>query len=277
MNRRPFVAASAAWLLTFATLAGTALAADKDRIITEIIVEAGKPAAVAAATEPALLPPVTLVVYDSLGLSGMKRYMQIRQMLRDAYRLETLGKVGSDMLELAVGQAKAAPSPFPGLDVSFTLLDVDDLKATYEIKLVEAGKDPVATKVKVKRSDWGIVGGRDGAEAPYFFVMFRPLSQAEEQEEHRWDGMTRPKLLKSVKPQYPEEARKAKVQDVIVLDCKIRTDGTVASATAVQGEVPELIEAARQAALQWVFEPARLASGEPVEVMFKVTLAFRLE
>jgi protein TonB len=84
-------------------------------------------------------------------------------------------------------------------------------------------------------------------------------------------------VLTSVKPTYPEETRAARVQDIIVLELEIRSDGTVASASPLQGKVPSLVEAAKAAAMQWTFEPARDATGQPVAVKYTVTLAFKLE
>lgn len=251
--------------------------APANRVITEVALEVGRPAASPEGAAPVTMPPWTVVVYDSRGLSGAKRYMQLKQELRDAYRLEKLDRQGSATLDLAVDAPQAAPSPLPGLDISLKALGVDDAKATYEVRLAEKGKEPVVTRVAVKRSDWAIVGGRDGAQAPYFYVLFRPLSLAEEKEERGWERMTKPKAVTKVQPKYPEESRKAGAQDVIVLDLAIDAAGKVTDAVKVEGEVAELVEAARQAALQWVFEPARDASGKAVACRFKITLVFKLQ
>jgi TonB family protein len=207
----------------------------------------------------------------------MERYVKIHQELRDAYRLASFDKGKKTMLDLAPGAAQKVASPIASLDASVKLLSADEIKATYEVRLEEPGKEPVVTRLAVKRGDFAIVGGRDGAAAPYFFMLIRPLSIAEEEDEARWKGMTRPKVLTSVKPKYPEETRAARVQDIIVLELEIRTDGTVASASPLQGKVPSLVEAAKAAAMQWTFEPARDATGQPVAVKYTVTLAFKLE
>ncbi len=277
MKTRKLVPLVLAGLVLVVSAPSVLSAASADRVITEVILEVGHPAAGAVESPSAVIPPWTVVIYDSQGLSGAKRYIQLQKQLREAYRLETLSKEGNTMLDLVAGAAQAAPSPIPGLEIALKLLAVDDARATYEIRLAEADKTPVVTNVAVKRSDWAIVGGRDGARAPYFYVLFRPLSLAEEKEERGWEGMTKPKVATKVPPKYPEEARKAKVQDVIVLDLGISAGGAVTDAAVVEGEVAALVEAARQAALQWVFEPARDASGKAVACRYKITIAFKLE
>jgi len=245
-------------------------------VITEVVLEVGRPAAMSVGAAAGVMRPLTVVVYEGQGLSAVERLVKLQLELRESYRLESLEKVGSATLNLAVDESQAAPAPIKGLNILLKLVGADDIKATYEVRLVEKGKEPVVTSVAVKRSQWAIVGGRDGEEAPYFFVLFRPLTPDEEKEEARWKGMTRPKVITKVTPAYPEEERQARAQDVVVLELDLRADGTVAGATPIQGKVPSLVEAARQAAMQWVYEPARDAAGKPVACKFTVTIVFKL-
>jgi protein TonB len=247
------------------------------KVKTEVIFEVGHPQTGAPEPATGLVPPGVVLLVESRGGSVMERYVKIHQELREAYRLMSFDKGIKAMLDIGVGSTKPVSSSIAGLDVTLKLLSVNDVQATYEVRLAESGEDPVVTRVAVRRSDWAIVGGRDGAKAPYFFLLFRPLTQAEEIDEARWEGMTKPKVLTSVNPKYPEEARKEKVQDIVVLELDIRADGTVASANVLEGKVPDLIEAAKEAALQWTFEPARDKAGRPVAVRYTVTLAFKLQ
>ena len=256
-------------------LAGSAAGAQK--VMTEVTIEVGRPAADAPEDSPGLVPPGVVLLLESSSGTVRERYIKIHQELREAYRLGSFDKGRKTLLELAAGVAGSVQSPVPGMQASLKPLSFDDLKVTYEVRLEEPGSEPVVTRLAVKRGDFAIVGGRDGAEAPYFFMLIRPLRNAEETDEKGWEGMTKPKVRTSVQPVYPEEARKAKEQDFVVLELEIRADGTVASATPLLGIVPSLIEAAKAAALQWTFEPALDRSGKPVAVKYKVTLAFKLE
>lgn len=279
MNRRLLIAISIVALLAGSCVAPLALAAGNagPDVITEVIFEVGRPQPDQPEPAADLVPPGVVLLVESRGGSVMERYVKIHQELRDAYRLASFDKGKKTMLDLAPGAAQRVASPINSLDTSVKLLSADEIKATYEVRLEERSKEPVVTRLAVKRGDFAIVGGRDGAEAPYFFILIRPLTTAEVADELRWKGMTRPKVLNAPQPKYPEEARKARVQDVVVLELDIRADGTVAGATSVKGTVPELIAAAKEAALQWTFEPARDKSGEPVAVRYTITLAFKLE
>jgi TonB family protein len=83
-----------------------------------------------------------------------------------------------------------------------------------------------------------------------------------------------PFRIVNVNPVYPEEAKAAGIQGVVILDCVIGEDGTVIE-TLVLESVPELDQAAIDAVMQWLYEPT-LLNGEPVEVEMTVTITFTL-
>jgi len=88
--------------------------------------------------------------------------------------------------------------------------------------------------------------------------------------------MSEPKVIHKVAPQYPEDAKKEGVQGVVILDAVIAEDGTVRETRVVQGEDARLVEAARAAVGQWRYEPVRDEDGEPMELLFTVTIRFAL-
>lgn len=83
-----------------------------------------------------------------------------------------------------------------------------------------------------------------------------------------------PKKLKNVPPVYPEEAKKARVQGVVILECTISPAGKVADVRVLRG-IPLLDQAAVDAVKQWEYTPTLLA-GKPVPVIMTVTVNFRL-
>jgi TonB family protein len=85
-----------------------------------------------------------------------------------------------------------------------------------------------------------------------------------------------PKLIKRVDPIYPEKARKAKVDGIVILG--IRTDiyGRVKAAKIYRSKSPILNKAAVAAVKQWVYEPL-LIDGKPREALFTVTVVFKLK
>jgi TonB family protein len=63
-----------------------------------------------------------------------------------------------------------------------------------------------------------------------------------------------PKKLVDVRPEYPEDARAAKIEGVVILGIVIGEDGTVIH-TQVVRSIPALDQAAVDAVSQWEFEP----------------------
>ena len=78
-----------------------------------------------------------------------------------------------------------------------------------------------------------------------------------------------------VDPVYPEDARRAGLQGVVVLDAVIGADGTVTRLTPVNG--PDLLVQAATAAVEsWKFEPY-LLDGNPRDVETTIAVEFRLQ
>ena len=83
-----------------------------------------------------------------------------------------------------------------------------------------------------------------------------------------------PRKLRSVNPVYPAIAQRARVQGVVVLECRISPQGKVTSVKVLRGS-PLLNQAAIDAVRQWEYEPT-LLYGAPVPVIMTVTVNFRL-
>ena len=81
------------------------------------------------------------------------------------------------------------------------------------------------------------------------------------------------RLVHKIEPIYPEAARQAKVQGVVVLDAVIGTDGTVVDLRAVSGP-EELAAAAVDAVKWWRFRPWVL-NGQAVPVKTRLAVEFR--
>ena len=83
-----------------------------------------------------------------------------------------------------------------------------------------------------------------------------------------------PRKLKHLSPSYPDIARAARVQGVVVLECVIDEQGRVREIKVLKG-LPLLDQAAIDAVRQWVYTPT-LLGGVPVPVVMTVTVSFRL-
>jgi TonB family protein len=91
----------------------------------------------------------------------------------------------------------------------------------------------------------------------------------------RVGGAIKPPIrLVNVNPVYPEDARAARVEGLVVLQIAIGEDGSVIEALVLRS-IPMLDQAAIDAVLQWVYQPT-LLNGVPVEVEMNVTINFTL-
>jgi TonB family protein len=90
-------------------------------------------------------------------------------------------------------------------------------------------------------------------------------------------GVTIPRVLKEVKPQYLSDAMRAKIQGSVVLECVVQTDGTVGDVRVIRSldATYGLDQEAIRTAKQWKFAPGT-RNGEPVPVMVSIELTFTL-
>ncbi len=110
----------------------------------------------------------------------------------------------------------------------------------------------------------GIVGGLPDAPPP------PPVTPV------RVGGAVRePRKLVHVAPVYPEAARQARIEGVVVIDATLDAKGHVANATVLNGN-PLFYESALEAVRQWAYMPT-LLNGIPTPVTMTVTLVFRLK
>jgi protein TonB len=84
-----------------------------------------------------------------------------------------------------------------------------------------------------------------------------------------------PILKQRVEPQYPEAARKTRLQGVVILEAVITAEGTVANVKVLKSVNPLLDAAAERAVSQWIYKPATL-NGRAVPVYLTVTVNFQL-
>jgi len=110
----------------------------------------------------------------------------------------------------------------------------------------------------------GVVGGLPDAPPPAKVEAVRVGGQVKE-----------PKKLKVVNPVYPEIAKAARVQGIVILECTISPQGKVTNITVLRS-IPLLDDVAKEAVSQWVYTPT-LLNGVPVPVILTVTVNFNLK
>jgi len=84
-----------------------------------------------------------------------------------------------------------------------------------------------------------------------------------------------PEILRRVEPQYPEAARKARIEGVVILDAVIAASGEVEEVRVIRSAGRLLDDAAAEALRRWTYRPATL-NGRAVRVLLTVTVSFRV-
>jgi len=106
------------------------------------------------------------------------------------------------------------------------------------------------------------MGGRGGCES------CNPISAEA-------PGVTPPVALESAVLAYPELARRARIEGVVVLEAIIGADGSVRDVRVLRGAHSLLDPAALEAVRRWRYRPARIGE-RPVAVYLKVVMTFSL-
>jgi TonB family protein len=88
--------------------------------------------------------------------------------------------------------------------------------------------------------------------------------------------ITEPEKVSGPVPLYPEAARRARIQGVVVLECIIGKDGSVTDVKVLRGLPLGLTESAVDAVRSWKFKPSTL-NEKPVEVLYILTVRFNLQ
>lgn len=88
--------------------------------------------------------------------------------------------------------------------------------------------------------------------------------------------VTAPRALYKIEPTYTEDARKARVQGIVILDAVIDEKGNVTQVQVLKPLSGGLSEKAIEAIRQWKYEPGR-KDGKPVPVIITVSISFRLQ
>ena len=91
------------------------------------------------------------------------------------------------------------------------------------------------------------------------------------------NGVTMPRLLREVKPNYTSDAMRAKIQGRVLVECIVNIHGDVTDVKILNSLDPTfgLDQEAIKAAKQWRFSPGTRL-GEPVPVLISIELSFTL-
>ena len=88
-------------------------------------------------------------------------------------------------------------------------------------------------------------------------------------------GIDPPTLVREVRPQYTDEARRQSIEGDVVLEIVVRHDGSVGNVRVRRTLGAGLEQKAIDAVRQWRFNPAK-RHGSPVDVVVDVSVGFKL-
>jgi TonB family protein len=273
MRNATRIAVSVALGAAFAMPAVAAAADEQPAVVTVFRVLVGKPAAAAAATTQVLDVPGPFVMLGRSGEQEARDVLQLIDKLKESYRLAEVTIAGTSVVPMQRAGETDVAVPGGAVQAVVTLLAFDESKALYGVRLAKAGEKPSTSKVLIARGERGVVGTRDGDQAPYLFITVEPLPSMPKQEA---SAVVYPKLVTRVLPEYPSDARKARVEGVVVLEGTIDTAGAVRDLEPLRSEPMGLTEAAIKAVSQWRYAPARDATGKAIAVSWIMTVRFAL-
>jgi TonB family protein len=102
-----------------------------------------------------------------------------------------------------------------------------------------------------------------------------PQTRTDEKVYKMADGITSPRVLHKIEPQYTDEARDAKIEGTVLLSVVIRPDGLAHDINVTTTPDSGLGVKAVEAVGQWKFQPGT-KDGEPVAVRAQIEVNFRL-
>jgi TonB family protein len=168
-------------------------------------------------------------------------------------------------------------------------------KLQFRIEVFEqSGKDKtnlLNTEFSIPEKNIAVFGFEDKQGKPYF-VSFRILGRMADQVTGQAAGVSgkpelgegplraigeikAPRLIKRVEPVYPEDARRARVEGVVILEATTDIYGRVMTVKVLRS-IPMLDQAAIDAVRQWVYEPM-VINGKPRSMIFTTTVTFQLD
>jgi TonB family protein len=116
--------------------------------------------------------------------------------------------------------------------------------------------------------------GKPVRTAEIMAVTFQlPQPQTEDTVYKVGEGVSGPRALKMVEPEYSEDIRKAGVRGTVLLSLVVNQDGRPEDIQVVKSLQPDLDKSAIAALQDWEFEPGK-KDGKPVRVRVNVEMNF---
>jgi TonB family protein len=268
-------------------------AGDPESLQTRFTILVGFPSGETPASSGVLLVPGTVIPIsvDGAGSADERESLVERSIafttavdkLWSTFRLDPDRKQQTATYQDAVvDRPLTLPGPAANqVSIVATLLGYNDSAGTYRIVFQQGERSLADSTVNVTRGGRAVVGGMDGPAAPYLFVFVEPDPYAAGAPDtlryQEGIGITEPVKTDTVRPAYPDSARRDKVMGVVVIELLIDTKGKVVDHRLLRSPDARLAESSIAAVRQWRFEPARRADGTAVKVWYVITVKYNLK
>jgi len=276
-------------LLMIAMIASPPLVADQgDPLLAHAYLLVGFPRADAEETPGTLVVPGTVIPIDSrssvrpAAVDDQDRTVAITELadkLGISFRLSSVDVRYAIPKTFHLGVTEELPGPTPSSPISLrtTLLGASEELASFQVQFQQGPLTLADTKVAIPRGKRAVFGGLDGEEAPYIFLVLEPHKKGTPLPVFVDEGITPPRAITKIPPQYTPLARESRVQGVVIMQAIIETNGQISDVKVLKGLPMGLEEAAVEAIRQWTFDPALDGDGNPVRVYYNLTINFRLQ
>lgn len=211
-------AAVMATLLAFGVIAllpEPAAAASASLLTDCVVLIGGLGASPLAVPENPMLPETKTIPEGGPACGFEDRLDAIVLELKDAYGLDWLEPAFGMGGTFRVGEAETIVTPIKDIELEVTVVSFTSTHAVYSVKVRDRGKVVEEPVVSIKRGEHGIVEGRDGRAAPYFFLLIHPVLEREASEYP--DGFRPPRLMNNVESGCLQEAERERSQRLVVL------------------------------------------------------------
>lgn len=156
-------------------------------------------------------------------------------------------------------------------------IKLEDIPITkQEIKREESARPKIATPIEAEKEEVPdtVTIAETNLTPPQEYVPPPPPAEAEIIDFYAVEKP--PQILKQVQPTYPELARKAGQEGIVLVEVVIGTSGNIDTAYVIQSRPKGVFdEAAVKAAYQWKFSPA-FQRDKPVRVRMQIPFRFTL-
>lgn len=146
-------------------------------------------------------------------------------------------------------------------------LSLSTTEATLHLTLQDAasGKELHSMEYREHLEPSFAISFPDAADARAHFYYFPGL-----------DGVSVPKCISCPQPNYSDDARRNKLQGVVLMSVRVTETGTIASIRVVKDPGHGMAEQSLDVVKTWRLEPSRDPAGNPVAVQVPVETTFRL-